>query len=217
MDSFIIALYSLAENKYMARHLYRFFLPQAVERSLSCEWSKAEGGVTSREETSAILALKMDVRYKFDIATKSELIMDRAINTAILPPAQYQQQETDSISTFAARKPTTVILPTSPNNSVMTDNTLATTPKGRKKRSASPTSILSKDKSTRSKGSKSTRTSRFTGEDTPDLTSSVDILATSMSAMQKQIMSIIHRFDSLIENSSNPTIHPTPSPKGDRA
>ena len=102
MDSSIIAPYSLAENKYMARHLYRFFLPQAVKRSLSCEWSEEEGGVTSRKETSAILALEIDVRYKFDTATKSTpIIMDRAIDTAILPLAQYQQQEKDSISTFA--------------------------------------------------------------------------------------------------------------------
>ena len=218
MDSSIIAPYSIDENKYMARHLYRFFLPQAVKRSLSCEWSEEEGGVTSREETSAMQALEIDVRYKFDTAPTAEpIIMDRTIDAAILPPAQYQQQETDSISTFAARKPTTIIHPTSPNNSVMTDNTAATTPKGRKKRSASPNSILSKDKSTRSKGSKSTRTSHSAGEDTSDLTSSVDILATNVSAMQKQIMSIIHRFDSLIENASNPTIQPVPPPNGDSA
>ena len=198
----------------MARHLYRFFLPQAVKRSLNCEWSEEEGGVTSREETSAMLALEIDHRYNFDSAVPAaQATMERTIDTAILPPPQYQQRENDSISTFGTVKHTSQPHNKSPANSVSTTNTNNTHATAKNKRRQSHPTMRPSEKSTTSKGSKASHTTRSIGEDTSALTSSVDLLATNVKVMEQQIMAIMLRFDAILDHVPK---QPPPSLKPDQ-
>ena len=62
------------ENEFMAKHLYRFFTPDAVKRSMRCDWSDKDGGVTSREAEAAIDALKTNDHFKFE--SKKEVTVE---------------------------------------------------------------------------------------------------------------------------------------------
>lgn len=98
--------FSKGENLFMARQLYRFLKPEAVQRSMACDWSSSEGGVVSRAETEAMLNLDTNERFNFKNSTKNtpsesaNKAMDRAVDHGKAPPPpQYQNGETDSIST----------------------------------------------------------------------------------------------------------------------
>ena len=92
-----VAIFSTEEHKYMSRHLYRFFSETAVKRSMRCEYSNEEGGVTSRGEKQVMSLLHADKDYHFQAIAKVKL---DDIPTGALPPTQYQAGEDDSILTF---------------------------------------------------------------------------------------------------------------------
>ena len=147
-----------------------------------------------------MLALEIDQRYNFDSeVSPAQVSMERTIDTAILPPPQYQQRENDSISTFGTVKHTPKLQNKSPANSVSTTNTNNTQATAKNKRRQSHPTMRPSEKSTTSKGSKASHTSRSIGEDTSALTSSVDILATNVKVMEQQIMAIMLRFDAILD------------------
>jgi hypothetical protein len=109
------------ENEFMAKHLYRFFTPDAVKRSMRCDWSAKDGGVTSREAESALNALNDYDHFKFAAAAKVVVETDKVGEEAMLPPAQYQPGESDSVPTF--REPGPLVRRTSATSSQSTNVT----------------------------------------------------------------------------------------------
>ena len=89
----------------MAKHLYHFFTPDAVKRSMRCDWSSKDGGVTSREAEAALDALTTNSHFKFDTKKKVAVETKKNGDEAVLPPAQYQPGESDSVPTFRAPGP----------------------------------------------------------------------------------------------------------------
>jgi hypothetical protein len=189
------------ENVFMAKHLYRFFTPDAVKRSMRCDWSEKDGGVTSREAESALDALKDNDHFKFATIEKVIVDTENVGEEALLPPAQYQPGESDSVPTFRAPGP--LVRRTSATSSQSTTltegvSTVATAVKSKAKQKAGDSSVASKSStttggSTSTKGSKTSKTSKATSE----LTTSIDLMQTNITLMQQQFMQFMNKFDNM--------------------
>jgi hypothetical protein len=198
--------FSKDENVFMAKHLYRFFTPDAVKRSMRCDWSAKDGGVTSREAESALDALKDNDHFKF--ATVEKVIVDTANigEEALLPPAQYQQGESDSVPTF--RVPGPLVRRTSAASlqpTTLSDgaSTIETATKSKSHENKATSSVASKSSTTTggsisTKGSKTSKTSKATSE----LTTSIDVMQANMTSMQQQFMQFMNKFDNMNNNMS---------------
>jgi hypothetical protein len=194
--------FSKEENEFMSKHLYRFFTPDAVKRSMRCDWSEKDGGVTSRESEAAIEALGDNDRFKFEDSKKVEVENVPEGDEALLPPAQYQQGESDSVPTFRAPGP--LVRRTSATSSQSTTltegaSTSGNTEKSADKKSKADSSVASSKKSSATatssstKGSKTSKTSKATSE----LTTSIDLMQTNMQTMQQQFSQFMKKFDNL--------------------
>ena len=185
----------------MSKHLYRFFTPEAVKRSMRCDWSDKDGGVTSREAESALNALSDFDHFKFEAVTKVEVETGKMGEDAMLPPAQYQPGESDSVPTF--REPGPLVRRTSATLSQSTNvtggaSTIATAEKTKSKKGAGTTSLASQSSTTTggsisTKGSKTSKTSKATSE----LTTSLNSMHSNMQTMQQQFVQFMNKFDNM--------------------
>jgi hypothetical protein len=196
---------------------------------MGCDWSAKDGGVTSREAESALEALKDNDHFKF--ASAEKVIVDTANvgEEALLPPAQYQQGESDSVPTFRAPGP--LVRRTSAAASQSTTlsdgaSTIATEANSKTRGKTTDSSVASKSStatggSTSTKGSKTSKTSKATSE----LTTSIDTMHSNMNVMQQQFMQFMTKLDKMNNNmntmagrvdslESPPTPQPRPPEKG---
>ena len=181
--------FSTEEHKFMSRHLYRFFNETAVKRSMGCEWSEEEGGVTSRGEFEVRAFLEQDDDYNFAAPEVEETI---EIPTGALPPAQYQTGEDDSISTFRSKKAT--VRQVNANVSFTANKTDA--PSTGTNSKADDSTIQSKS-TTSSKRSSKSNSSRSTTGVTSELTSSMDQLNSNVNGMQAQFLALMNKIDTM--------------------
>ena len=151
--------FSAEENEFMSKHLYRFFTPDAVKRSMRCDWSEKDGGVTSRESDAAMDALNTNSRFKF--ATDKVVVeTGKEGEEAVMPPAQYQPGETDSVLTFRAPGPLvrrTTATATQASKTTDGESTLASEGQSKKTKKKGDSSTVSSKKSSSTTDSSSSK------------------------------------------------------------
>ena len=182
--------FSAAEHKYMSRHLYRFFTESAVKRSMRCEWSDEDGGVTSRGEKQVMSLLTTDEDY--NLQTTKEVQVDE-VPTGALPPAQYQAGEDDSISTFRKKSASVKKVTIAQSFSQPAAEEGSTTSKSKKTDDGSSVATSSTTTSKKSKSSLNSKTMTIASE----LTSSMDQMNQNVSAMQVQFLALMNKIDSM--------------------
>jgi hypothetical protein len=183
-----VAVFSADEHKYMSRHLYRFFTEAAVKRSMRCEWSEEEGGVTSQDEKQVMSLLNVDKDFNFQAIAEVK-VEDGP--TGALPPAQYNKAgEDDSISTFRKTKASVKKVTMAQSYSQQKTDDSSTI----KSKTTDDGSSIATGLTTTSKKSKtSINSKRLTI--TSELTSSMDQTNQNVSAMQVQFIALMQKID----------------------
>jgi len=187
--------FSTEEHTFMSRHLYRFFNEAAVKRSMRCEWSEDEGGVTSRGEQEVLALLEEDEDYNFPTSTVEGA---EETPTGALPPAQYQAGEDDSISTFrhnkaAIRKVTTADTYSAGGSTVAS----ASESKTQEDDSTIKTKSTAASKKTKKSTSSKSTSSKSTTGVTSELTTSISQMNSSVHSMQIQFVALMSKLDTM--------------------
>lgn len=185
-----VATFSAEEHTYMSRHLYRFFTESAVKRSMRCEWSDEDGGVTSRGEKQVMSLLKTDEDFNFQ--TIAEVKVDE-VPTGALPPAQYQAGESDSISTFRKKTASVSKVTMAQSFSQQKSDEGSTTSKSKNTDDGSSIATATTATSKRSKSSINSKTMTIASE----LTSSLDQVNQNVNAMQVQFLALMQKIDTM--------------------
>jgi hypothetical protein len=187
--------YSVEENDYISRQVYRFFKTSAVKRSMGCEWCEETKGVISPSITNALDSLTSDGRFDFEqqAPTPDAVGMVRAVDKKVVivePPNQYQINEEDSIKTFremtTGKRAASGIRSRAAAQSSRTDST--------DNEAASVGSRTTSSNVTKqSRSSRSTKSS-LTASDLTSVTMSVATLSSNVSALQSQFEQMMKMF-----------------------